>query len=234
MRIISNLVLLVCLLSASAFADSLNFKEVKTLPLKQAFSTIKDWHVTALQPEGAISLDEDARTGDVSAKLCFWFVGSNRQEECTFINSALFNGGMTYHFQTVRDLVVIPTPHLIAFITEFYGNGSEALNQLSFWRYDTLTDSFLQAGLVTFTEQGEYKLIDGMLIIADARWGDGETHFEPHYFDITVYRYVLDSGYEKIFSYLTAKKYPGLNDVNNIDVISHEIPKIMKRLSFQQ
>lgn len=145
--------------------------------------------------------------------------------------STLPNGGMTYHYQTVKKLEIIPTPHLIAFIAEFYGNGSGALNQLSFWQYDKATDSFSQAGLITLTEQGEYKLDDQLLITADARWGKDETHFSPHQFDITVYRYVPDSGYSKAFSYLSAKKYPSLDDTNKIDVISHEMPEIKKRMT---
>jgi len=234
MRIISALILLTCLCSAPAFAETSSFKEIKTLPLKQAFDTAKDWYVTAFQPEGSISEDEDARTGDVSAKLCFWSEPDRKQEHCTSITSGLPNGGMTYHYQTVKELAVIPTPHIVEFIAEFYGNGSGSLRQISFWRYEKTTDSFSQAGLVTLTEQGEYKLLDQMLITADERWGEGESHFSPHQFDVTAYRYTPASGYAKAFSYLTARKYPSLDDVDTIDVISHELPEIKKRLGISQ
>lgn len=229
MRCAKYTIIFLCLFGLPAVAQATSFKEIKTLSLKQSFGTTKDWHVTAFQPEGDILPDEDARTGDVSDKLCFWVAGRDRQEKCTFITSTLPNGGMTYHYQTVKKLEIIPAPHLITFIAEFYGNGSGALNQLSFWQYGKATDSFSQAGLVTLTEQGEYQLSDPLLITADARWGKDETHFSPHLFDITVYRYARDSGYVKVFSYLTAKKYPSLNDTDKIDVISHEMPEIKKR-----
>lgn len=217
------------LIGFPAHAEAAAYREIKTLPLKQAFDTANDWHVTAFQPEG-----EEAATGDVSAKLCFWSEPANKQEYCTSITSALPNGGMTYHYQTVKTLTVIPTPHLVEFVAEFSGGGSGTLRQISFWRYEKATDSFSQAGLVTLTEQGEYKLVDRVLITADARWGEGESHFSPHRFDITVYRYAPGSGYAKAFSYLTDKKYPSLDDTDTIDVISYELPEIKKRLAISQ
>lgn len=220
------LFLLFLIIGFPAHAESAAYREIKTLPLRQTFDTAKDWRVTAFQPEG-----KEAATGDVSAKLCFWSEPGKKQEHCTSITSNLPNGEMTYHYQAVKELTVIPTPHLVEFIAEFSGSGSGTLRQISFWRYEKATDSFSQAGLVTLTEQGEYKLVDRTLITADARWGEGKSHFSSHRFDITVYQFAPDSGYAKAFSYLTTGKYPSMDDTGTIDVISHELPEIKKRLA---
>jgi len=226
MKITVAALLSIGLFTLPAFAEPSAFEEIKTLPLKQAFGTTKEWHVTAYQPVG-----DDAETGDTSAKLCFWFEELKKQEHCTPIASTLPNGGMTYHYQTVKELAVIPAPHIIKFVAQFFGGGSGVLDQVSFWQYDKNTDSFSQAGLVTLTEQSEYKLFGQELVTANARWGEGETHFSPHRFDIEVYKYTPNGGYTKLFGYLTAKKYPSLDDTDKIDVISHEMPEIKKRLA---
>lgn len=222
MRIIFALVLSIGLFGFPAFAESFSFTEIKTIPLKQVFGTTKDWHVTAYQPLG----------DDAAAKLCFWFEASKKQADCTSIISTLPHGGMTYHYQTVKELAVISTPHLVKFVAQFSGGGSGLLDQVSFWRYEKDTDVFIPAGRITLSEQSEYQLLgEGWLLTADAHLSEGETHFAPHRFAITAYQYAPSAGYEKRFSYLSPVKYPSLDDTDKIDVISREMPEIKKRLA---
>lgn len=221
------------LASVSVPIESDQYKEIKTLPLRQEFGTAKDWRVTAWQAKG-----DEAATGSVPAKVCFWKPEDNKNGQCTQITSALPNSETAYQYQTVKELSVAPMPHLVKLVTEFSGGGSGSLNQVSFWRYDKSSDSFENAGLVTLTEQGEYKLFNqgalkGLLITADADWQPGETHFSPHRFYIQIYKFVPEAGYVKTLGYLTHSKYPSLDDTDKIDVITHEVPKIGRLLSLK-
>lgn len=235
MKIALLFVFCLCLFSIPALAEAVFYREVKTLPLQQEFATQKNWHVTAYQPEGEVSPDEDPRIGDVSAKLCFWFASNEKNMRCTLITSALPNSDMIYHYQTVRELSIVSKPHLIKFDAEFSGGGSGKLNQISFWRYDQVLDSFEPAGLIMLTEQGEYRLFDrdalkGVLVTADAHMQGEETHFSPHQFYIQIYQVKSPSGWIKTLGYVTQSKYPSLDDADEIDVISREILEIERRL----
>ena len=217
--------LLAALSCLPACASSVHYKVVKTIPLQSEFKTRRDWQVTASE-----TAEKDSEFSTVPTRICFR--ARNEESLCTHIRSALPNDGDHYEYQHAKELSIVQRPHLIKFMAEFSAAGSGWLDQITFWRYDASTDLFEQAGLITLTEQGEYQLFEdkGLLVTAEARWSSGETHFSPHYFEVTVYRYEADQGYEKLFSYVTAKKYPSLDDVEKIDVISHEIGAIEKRL----
>jgi hypothetical protein len=211
---------------------------VKTLDLQNDFGTASDWHVTAWQ-----SASQDFATGDMPARLCFWISRAEQEKNCTAITSALPDDTLVYPYQSVRELEVArpdrarPSAALLKFDARYSGGGSGWLDQISFWKYDRRTDGFEPALRVTLTEQGEYRLFDqgklaGTLVTAEAVWQGDETHFAPHRFYIEVYRYDAKAGYVKMLGYLTALKYPGLDDVEKIDVIRHEIPGIVELMSF--
>jgi hypothetical protein len=239
-RITYFIVSIFCCFSLAAFAEAPEYKEVKTLSLKSEFNTVKDWHVTAWQAEGKHYPDDDPRFGDIPAKICFWNSENKVEERCTKITSALRNDTLVYSYQTVGELSVIHRPvSLIRFVAKYSGGAIGALNQISFWRYNKKLDSFEQEGLITLSEQGEYTSIEqgnlrGTLVTADANWQPDETHFSPHHFYIEAYKYTPNTGYIKVLGYLTHDKYPSLDDVEKIDVISHETPKIRKLLTAVQ
>lgn len=203
------------------------YRLVAMIPLKQEFGTSKDWRVSAYQTT------KDEAVSDIPSRLCF--EAEQQKPNCIHIVSALPNGGVQYAYQAVKELSVNHEPHLLKYVAEFSGGGSGVLNQVSFWRYVKEVDSFQRAGLITLTEQGEYKTINEpalgkLLVTADARWSEGESHFSSHHFDVTVYRYDASSGYTKQFSYLTKVKYPSFDNIDKIDVISHELATIQKKL----
>ena len=219
-----------CLFGFLVPAKAPSYKAFLHLSLKEEFATTSGWQAIAYQPQG-----EDADTGELPAKLCFETTPKT-SPQCTSIISAPPNTDFIYHYQTVKELSVISTPHLVKMEAEFFGGGSGSLTQISFWQYHKPTDRFEVAGLITLSNQGEYQILGhgalkGVLVTADAHWQAPESHFSPHQFDVTIYRYTEETGYAKIASYLTAKKYPSLDDTDKIDVIRHELPHIEKSLS---
>lgn len=236
MKIARAFIFFCCLFNLPAFAEAVSYKEVKSLSLIQEFATKKDWHVAAYQPEGALSPDDDPRFGDVPAKLCFRHDNNEMNMRCTLITSVSPNSKLIYHYQTVSELSIVAKPHLIKFVAEYSGGASGKLVQISFWRYDQGLDTFEPDGLISLTEQGEYRLFDtdgrqDFLVTADAQWRADETHFSPHQFYIQIYQYQSPGGYAKLLGYITPSKYPSLDDADKIDVISHELAEIRKRLT---
>lgn len=223
-----SIFLIVCFALVPAGAHSAEYEEIKIIKLRQEFNTRQDWQVSAYQ-----TADKNLEFSEVPSRLCF--SADHQSPVCHAITSKLANEELGYAYQQVKELSVISKPHLVKFVAEFSAGGSGWLDQISFWQYEKATDSFQKAGLITLTEQGEYKLFDsgkmaGLLVTADAHLGEKETHFSRHRFYITIYRYKKGDGFEQTYGYLTEKKYPSFDNVEKIDVISHEIARIKKRL----
>jgi hypothetical protein len=70
-----------------------------------------------------------------------------------------------------------------------------------------------------------------ILVTADFYWMDGETHFAKHSYTVSAYRFnVQTDRYAKAFSYRTSKKYPGLDEVDQVHVLGPERGEILRRL----
>jgi hypothetical protein len=136
---------------------------------------------------------------------------------------------------------------LILFSAMFFGCGSGTLTD-----YSLLTirqGEFVNLlPHVRLTSQSEYKFWSlpevsklPVLVTADFVWdldaldkskGQEETHFAAHRYAIDVYVYNSESGkYEHVVDYSTKKKYPGLDDVDEIRVIDPERSVIIAKLS---
>jgi hypothetical protein len=94
---------------------------------------------------------------------------------------------------------------------------------------------------ITFGDQSEYHFWSvpsvsdmPLLVIADAAWGAGETHFAKHRFMVTVYVYDPTPHYYGIRdTYLTSGKYPSFDQVDVINVLEPEREEIQERLKRQ-
>jgi hypothetical protein len=95
---------------------------------------------------------------------------------------------------------------------------------------------------VTFGDQGEYRFwnvpsISDMpvLVLADASWGSGETHFSRHRFFVTVFSFDPTLHvYSLRDKYLTSGKYASFDEVDVINVLEPEREKILARLKRQR
>ena len=69
-----------------------------------------------------------------------------------------------------------------------------------------------------------------ILVDADFIWGDGEGHFEKHYYTVEAWRFDRKADrYVKVFLYRTAKKYDG-GDSAPVRVLASERQEILRRL----
>jgi hypothetical protein len=94
---------------------------------------------------------------------------------------------------------------------------------------------------LTFGDQSEYRFWNvpsvsdmPLLVLADASWGAGETHFSKHRFFITVYSF--DTAlhvYSLRDKYLTSGKYASFDEIDVISVLEPEREEILARLKRQ-
>ena len=126
---------------------------------------------------------------------------------------------------------------VILFTAESFAGGSGSLTILALLvERAGILENLLPK--VTITNQSEYRLwklprisTSPMLVTADYLWRDGETHFAPHRYRITVYLYDNKVGrYSKRDQYVTTKKYPGLDEVDSVTVLEPEKTAIVARL----
>jgi hypothetical protein len=127
---------------------------------------------------------------------------------------------------------------LILFSATFSGGGSGSLDELALLRYER--DGTLRNLLpvVKLTEQGEHAIwqlpsISPMpvLVTADYVWGKGETHFAQHLFEISAYLYDLASqSYAGKIRYRTSHRYPSLDEVDQVNVLTPERAEILRQL----
>ncbi len=213
-----------------------SYVEIKTLNLKQTFKTKRDWHLTAYQSQDEESKDSPAGT---AAKISFWSDKNKKGKDSEVLLSASeFDPSVRYPHQTVSRVETIsinPTAKGIWISATFSGGGSGSLTRNELWLYDSKRDEFDKAITFNQTEQGEAKFVSsgplaGCLVTADAHWGIDESHFEPHYFRMTVRKFNQSSqSYDEILQYLTSKKYDSL-DSGSIDVVSPELPQTLAKL----
>ncbi len=91
---------------------------------------------------------------------------------------------------------------------------------------------------VSISNQAEYRFwrdpaVSHALVFAKADyvWRKGETHFSRHYYEISTYLYDANlRKYSLRDRYLTRRRYPGLDETDKIDVLSHEKAKVISRL----
>ncbi|MEW6741103.1 MAG: hypothetical protein AB1325_14535, partial [Nitrospirota bacterium] len=213
-------------------ANSVEYVEVKTIPLYEVFKTKEKWYATAYQAK-----TKDLESTELPAKICFAHNSAKQDQFCFETKSN------KYKFQFVETLSIVPLfkkkepKQGVLFIAKFSGGGSGTLSLITIWSYNMEGKIFINLlPTIVITEQGEYKMLstmrgglEGVLVTADYIWGEGETHFSPHRYKISVYQYDEEKKiFKPVGEYVTKTKYKSLDDVDKIDVIRHEIGNIQK------
>jgi hypothetical protein len=127
---------------------------------------------------------------------------------------------------------------LVFFSARFSGGGSGTLDSLAILRYENAKKIVNLLPFVGVTEQSDRAVWVvpeasnfPILVTADFYWMDGETHFSKHFYTVTAYCFdARGSRYAKAFSYRTSKKYPSLDDVDQVHVLEPEREEILRRL----
>lgn len=128
---------------------------------------------------------------------------------------------------------------LVLFTATFSGGGSGTLTNLALLEEQSC-DFVNLLPTVQLTNQSEYKLWNlpdvssaPALVTADFVWDlkAGETHFAAHRYTVNMYVFDAKLGrYMQRVGYLTASKYPGLDETDTIHVLGAERPTILDRL----
>ena len=138
---------------------------------------------------------------------------------------------------TARALKLATGAALIVFTAESSSGGSGSLTSIALLenRNGQLINLLPNVGLTNQSEHHFWNLpaVSAMpvLVTADFVRSEGETHFSPHRYRITSFVYDRQGGrYVQRDQYVTEKKHPGLDDVDNIDVLAPEKTSIVRRL----
>jgi hypothetical protein len=127
---------------------------------------------------------------------------------------------------------------IILFSAQFSGGGSGTLDSLAILRYESSGKIVNLLPFVGVTNQSDQAMWHApqvsnypILVTADFNWMDGEAHFAKHFYTVSAYRFDDQKGqYIKAFSYRTSKKYAGLDEVDQVNVLSLEREDILRRL----
>ena len=224
-------------LCSSGFGSDAPYTENKTVVLQGNFGTAHEWTARAYQAQMT-----DLELSNLPAKLCF-SPGENDSKENCFKAVAEVNG-TSYSFQFVDSLYSISLSKIndrqaLVFIAKFSGGGSGSLRLVTLWSYDKEVEGFVNVlPIVAISEQGEYKMLPrsknirrDVLVTADYVWGERETHFSAHHYQIKVYRYTTTGKFVLVGTYVTKRKYKSLDDVDKIDVIRHELENVRRNLA---
>jgi hypothetical protein len=151
------------------------------------------------------------------------------------------SGSVTYEF----GLDPMAEKHLlkgggsfVLFSSQFSGGGSGTLDSLAILRFEgdgKIVNLLPFGGVTNQSDRTMWQIASvsnfPILLTADFYWMEGETHFSKHRYTVTAYRF--DPGldrYVKALSYRTSKKYPGLDEVDRVDVLNTERAQILQRL----
>ena len=164
------------------------YVKVKSLAFTAGGGSAEKWRVEAL---------EDKHHND-NAPAKIRFCTASR---CQYFTARSIGCGGACDFQSVKELSSVPLPgggpNAISFLTEFFGGGSGSLDYLTLWAYRPKTKQFVNIlpPKLQFTNLGEYKLfskkegLEGILVTADFIWTKDETHYDPHRYEVEIYKY---------------------------------------------
>jgi hypothetical protein len=216
------------------WAVSTEYVEVKTLPLREALGTSLNWHVTAYHIKEGEGIYFTATK--IPAKICFWYDIGKKEQLCF---KAVVGPS---EFPQVEELSLVQLekgkePKFgVLFVSTRFG-AIEPLHLISIWVYNNKEGTFKNIlPSLSLNFQSEYKLIPliperekVIFVTANRIWtGGGEMLYGPHKFKINIYDYTENGVFKLIGEYVTKTKYPSFEDVNKIDVISHELKNIQK------
>jgi hypothetical protein len=128
---------------------------------------------------------------------------------------------------------------LVFFSAQFDGGGSGTLDRLAILQLENGGKIVNLLPFVGVTNQSERLMWNvpeassfPILVTADFYWDtDKETHFSRHSYTVSAYCFdTKSSRYVEAFSYRTSKKYPGLDEADQVHVLGPERAEISRRL----
>jgi hypothetical protein len=224
-------------LASFSLGEEGQYLEAKTIPLKQAFQTKRDWNVSAYAPRG-----QGGDLNDPPVKICFWHDPTKKEDGCRPVISSAKHSDVMYPHQIFEDLSIVTLiqsnhPLLgVRSVARFSAGGSGSLADVSIWSYDKATDHFSTLISLDVGEIGDYKIVgtgplSGSIITASGLWQSEEGHFGDHRFYIQIYKYGnYYKTFHKVLGFTTMKKYPTDPKITVIDQELGTVAKLLKHL----
>jgi len=174
------------------------------------------------------------------AKLCLLA----QQNICYQMPSETYpNSAVTYQFglePRSERLTLVDGGSWVFFSAMFSGGGSGTLTRFAVLRYEgggkfgQVVNPIPWVGATNVSDWAMWNVPSAsaypVFIHADFIWGDGETHFAPHFYTVEAWKF--DPGtdrYTKAFDYKTGRKYVGGDD-GPVRVLEPEREQIVSRL----
>lgn len=131
-----------------------------------------------------------------------------------------------------------PAVVMFLFVAEEVALGSGQRKLLTLLTPDDAGQAISLTPSILISEQSQYGFLWGedssgfpILNTADYIWLAEETHLGEHHYRIRTYRYDSAAGrYAEMFNYRTERKYPGLDDLDDLEVLDGELDVIRGRL----
>ncbi|HEY4357290.1 MAG TPA: hypothetical protein VGN16_16185 [Acidobacteriaceae bacterium] len=124
----------------------------------------------------------------------------------------------------------------IFFSSMFSGGGSGTLTRVAMLRYEPDGKIANLMPYIAATNVSDFAMWSvpaasryPVFVEAEFVWGNGESHFGPHYYDVTAWTFdPRTDRYVKAFQYRTSKRYD--SDADRIRVLKPEHDEILRRL----
>jgi hypothetical protein len=175
------------------------------------------------------------------AKLCL----IEQKDVCYHMPSETYGGSkVTYEFGLephAKRLQLADGGSWVLFTAMFSGGGSGTLTRFALLRYlrdpkgAKIENLLPWVGATNVSEWATWDVkgasANPILVRADFLWGEGETHFESHFYKVSAWRYDPEvERYIQAFEYKTSRKYGG-GDETPIRVLEPERGEITRRLT---
>jgi hypothetical protein len=215
-------------------ADRPEYIAVKNIVLSNTLGTTNEWSAVAYQVKETETVSREMT--DVPARLCFHQSHDPAASQCFDAK----DGKEAFPIFEELKLIAIRESRApksgVLFVTEAVGK-AEPTHLIMLWTYHPSSRTFQNLlPTIRLNLQGEYLIIpkskegiEGIFITANRIWNvERESLYGHHKYAIAIYvqndtgKYVLKS------QYVTRESYPGLDDVDKVDVISKEMKNIRK------
>ena len=207
--------------TASGCDTSLN----SIISLKKSFNTLSDWYAVVYNGDTGL-FNSKCEKDEVPSKLCFRKGKDGKDEDC-FPARIYSSTGDLYECWSVEEelktILFLNKSHpqkVLLFTAQFNGGGSDWLNLITLWFYDIKTDRFRQIPVqnkskgIVLNASDVFRLFDlnihgprKILVVGNNIWGENETHYGDHFYNISIYVYKPDKTFRLLVKYKTKTKY---------------------------
>lgn len=185
-----------------------------------------------------LGLDSSKKNrGDHTLHICGATKGCGTQSNCLPV---LGNNAMPFYRLGKFQKLPVRTKHApTRFLLEAWNDGLEAgefarsLGTVQILSQTTDGHYRAEFGAIPLSEQSQVQIVsDSLLVLASFRWEKDETRYAPHHFWIRAWNLNQPLAPDApTIAYQTKSRYQSFDDVDTLDVISHERKVVIKAIA---